>query len=67
VKEGAVLNNVLHRELPCGLGKRLGWSPGAEDQRRGELDGGGPAAATGARAPEIVRLGLVNKRLGELL
>jgi hypothetical protein len=62
-----VLNNALHRELPCGLGKRLGRSPGAEDRQRGELDGGGPAAAAGARTPAIVRLGLINKRLGELL
>jgi hypothetical protein len=67
VKEGAVLNNVLHRGLPCGLGKTLGRSPGAEDRRRGELDGDGPAAAVGARAPAIVWFGLINKRLGELL
>jgi hypothetical protein len=62
-----MLNNVLHQELPCGLGKMLGRSPGAEDRRRGELDGGGPAAAAGARTPAIVRLGLINTRLGELL
>jgi hypothetical protein len=62
-----MLNNVPPRELPCGLGKTLGRSTGAEDRRRGELDGGGPAAAAGARAPAIVRLGLINKRLGELL
>jgi hypothetical protein len=67
VKKGVMLNNVLHRELPCGLGKMLGWSPGAEDRRRGELGGGGPAAAAEARALAIVRLGLINKRLGELL
>jgi hypothetical protein len=67
VKVGAVLNNVLHRGLPCGLGKTLGRSLGAEDRRRGELSDGGPAAAAGARAPVIVRLGLINKRLGELL
>jgi hypothetical protein len=67
VREGAMLNNVLHREPPCSLGKALGRSPGAEDRRRGELDGGGPAAAAGARAPAIVRLGLIKKRLGELL
>jgi hypothetical protein len=42
-------------------------SPDAEDRRRGELDGGGPAAAAGARAPTIVWLGLINKRIGELL
>jgi hypothetical protein len=67
VREGAMLNNVLHREPPCGLGKALGRSPGAENRRRGELDGGGPAAAAGAWAPAIVRLGLINKRLRELL
>jgi hypothetical protein len=67
VKEGVMLNNVLRRELPCGLGKTLGRSPGAEDRRRGKLDGGGPATAAGARAPAIMRLGLINKRLGEPL
>jgi hypothetical protein len=61
-----MLNNALPRELPCGLGKALGRSPGAEDRRRDELGGGGPAAAAGTRAPAIVRLGLINKRLGEL-
>jgi hypothetical protein len=61
-----MLNNVLPRELPCGLGMMLGRSPGAENRRRGELDGGGPTAAAGARAPAIVWLGLINKRLGEL-
>jgi hypothetical protein len=67
VKTGAGLKHVLHRKLPCGLGKMLGRSPGSEDRRRGELGGGGPAAAAGTRAPAIVRLGLINKRLGELL
>jgi hypothetical protein len=67
VKKGATLNNVLHRKLPCGLGKTLGRCLGSEDRRRSELIGGGPAAAAGARAPAIVRLGLINKRLGELL
>jgi hypothetical protein len=67
VRKGALPNNVLHRELPCGLGKTLGRCLGSEDQRRGELVGGGPAAAAGARAPAIVWLGLINKRLGELL
>jgi hypothetical protein len=66
-REEAMLNNALPRELPCGLGKTPGRSPGAEDRRRGELGGGDPAAATGTRAPAIVRLGLINKRLGELL
>jgi hypothetical protein len=67
VREKATLNDALPRELPCGLGKTLGRSPGAEDQRRGELGGGGPAVAAGTWAPAIVRLGLINKRLGELL
>jgi hypothetical protein len=67
VREGAMLNNVLHREPPCGLGKALGRSLGAEDRRRGELVGGGPAAAAGARVPAIVRLSLINKQLEELL
>jgi hypothetical protein len=67
VREGAGLNHVLHGELPCGLGKALGRSPGLVDRRRGELDGGGPAAAAGTRVSAIVRLGLINKRLGELL
>jgi hypothetical protein len=62
-----MLNNVLHRELPSGLGKMLGRSPGADDRRRGELGGGGPAAAAGARTLAIVRLGLINKQLGVLL
>jgi hypothetical protein len=57
VREGAMLNNVLRRELPCGLGKMLGRSPGAEDRRRGELGGGGPAAAAEARAPASRQLG----------
>jgi hypothetical protein len=58
---------VLHRKLPFGLRKMLGRCLGSEDRRRSELVGGGPAAAAGARAPAIVRLGLINKRLGELL
>jgi hypothetical protein len=40
---------------------------GRGGSRRGELVGGGPAAAAGARALMIVRLDLINKRLGELL
>jgi hypothetical protein len=62
-----MLNNALPRELPCGLGKTLGRSPGAEDRWRGELGRGGPAAAAGTWAPAIVGLGLINTRLGELL
>jgi hypothetical protein len=61
VKKGAMLNNVLHRKLPCGLGKMLGRSLDSEDRQRGELGNGGPAAAAEARAPAIVRLGLINK------
>jgi hypothetical protein len=49
VKIGAGLNNVLHGQLPCVLGKVLGRSLGAEDRRRGELGNGGPAAAAEAR------------------
>jgi hypothetical protein len=45
------------------LGRRLG----SEDRWRGELGGGGPAAAAETRAPAIVGLDLINKRLGELL
>jgi hypothetical protein len=56
-----MLNNVLHRELPCGLGKTLSRCLGSEDRRRGEVVGGGPAAAAGARAPAVVRVGLINK------
>jgi hypothetical protein len=67
VRKGEMLNNVLHRELPCGLGKMLGRSPGTEDRRRCELVGGGLEAAAGSRTPEILRLCLINKRLGELL
>jgi hypothetical protein len=66
-REEAMLNNALPRELPCGPGKTPSRSPGAEDRRRGELGGSGPAAAAETRAPAIVRLGLINKRLGELL
>jgi hypothetical protein len=67
VREGAGLNPVLHGEIPCGIGKTLGRSPGLEDRWRGELDGGGPAAAAETRVPAIVRLSLINKQLGELL
>jgi hypothetical protein len=67
VKTGVGLKHVLHGKLPCGLGKTLGRSPGSEDRRRGELGSASPAAAAGTQAPVIVRLGLINKRLGELL
>jgi hypothetical protein len=42
-------------------------SQGVEDRRRDELVGGGPVVAPGARTTAIVRLSLINKRLGELL
>jgi hypothetical protein len=64
LREGAGINHMLHGELPCDPGKALGRSPGLENRRRGELDGGGPAAAAGTRVPAIVLLGLLNKRLG---
>jgi hypothetical protein len=66
VKKGEVLNNMLHQKLPCGLGKMLGKSLDSEDRRRGELGNGGPAAAAEAQAPAIVRLGLIDKRLGKV-
>jgi hypothetical protein len=47
VREKPGLNHVLHGELSCDPEKALGRSPGLEKRRRGELDGGGPAAAAG--------------------
>jgi hypothetical protein len=38
-----------------------------EKRRRGELDGGGPAAAARTRVPVNGWLGLINERLGEVL
>jgi hypothetical protein len=67
VREGPGLNHVLHGELPCDPVKALGRSPGLEKRRRGELDGGDPAAAAGSRVPAKVWLGSINKRLGEVL
>jgi hypothetical protein len=67
VRERTRLNHVLHGKLTCVLGKMLGGFLGSEDRRRGEFGGSGPAAAAGARTPAIVRLGLINKRLGEVL
>jgi hypothetical protein len=64
MREGVGLNHVLHGELPCGLGKALGRSPGLENRRRGELDGGGPVAAAGTRVPANVWLGLINSGSG---
>jgi hypothetical protein len=58
---------VLHGELPCDPGKALGRSIGLEKRRRDELDGGGPAAAAGTQVPAKVWLGLINKRLREIL
>jgi hypothetical protein len=49
-----MLSNVLPRELPCGLGKTLGRSPGAEDRRRGELGGGRRGySGSGDRAAQL--------------
>jgi hypothetical protein len=61
------LNHVLHEELSCDPEKALGRSPGLEKRRRGELDGGSPAAAAGTRVPAKVWLGSINKRLEEFL
>jgi hypothetical protein len=67
VREKPGLNHVLHGELSCDPEKALGRSPGLEKRRRGELDGGGPAAAAGTRIPAKVWLGSINKQLGEVL
>jgi hypothetical protein len=67
VREGAGLNHTPHGELPCDLGKVLSGCLGSGNRRRGELDAGGPAAAAGTRVPAIVLLGLLNKRLEEVL
>jgi hypothetical protein len=57
VKIGAGLNNVLHGQLPCVLGKVPGGSLGLEDRRRGELGNGGPGGFAEARAPARRQLG----------
>jgi hypothetical protein len=57
VKIGAGLNNVLHGQLPCVLGKVLGGSLGLENRWRGELGNGDPAAAAEARAPASRQFG----------
>jgi hypothetical protein len=67
VREGLELNHVLHGELPCDPEKVLERSPSLEKRRRSELDGGGPLAVAGTRVPAKVWLGLINKRLGEVL
>jgi hypothetical protein len=48
------------------LAEVLGGSLGSEDRRRGELGNGGPAAATGARAPASRQFGLANTRVCKL-
>jgi hypothetical protein len=54
VREKVMLSNALPRELPCGLGKMLGRSPGVEDRRRGELGGGGRGhSGSGDRAARV--------------
>jgi hypothetical protein len=67
VREGPGLNHVLHGELPCDQRKVPGRSRGLEKRRRSELDGGGPAAAAGARTPAKGWLSLINTWLGEVL
>jgi hypothetical protein len=51
------LGNVRRTKLLGALGKVLDGSPGLENQWRGELDDGDPAAAAGARAPASRQLG----------
>jgi hypothetical protein len=65
--EGARLNHMPHGELPCDLGEALSGCLGSGNRRRGELDGGGPAAAAGTRVSAIVLLDLLNKRPGKVL
>jgi hypothetical protein len=67
VRERAWLNHVLPRKLPCDPGKVPGRSRGLEQWRRSELDGGGPAAAAGARTPAKGWLSVINTWLGEVL
>jgi hypothetical protein len=61
------LNHVLSRKLPCIPRKVPGKSRSLEKWRRSELDGGGPAAAAGARAPAKGWLSMINTWLGEVL
>jgi hypothetical protein len=63
MKIGAGFNNVLHRQLPCGLGKVLGGSLGSEDRQRGD---GGLAATAEAQAPASRQFGLANTRVCKL-
>jgi hypothetical protein len=67
VREGPGLNHVLHGELPCDPEEVPSRSRGLEKRRRSELDGGGPAAAAGTRAPAKGWLSLNNTQLGEVL
>jgi hypothetical protein len=48
-----MLNNALPWELPCGLGKTLGRSPGAEDRRRGALGEGCGNSGSGDRGARL--------------
>jgi hypothetical protein len=61
------LSNAWRTELQCDLGEVLRVPIGLESRRRHELGKGCPVAAAGARTPASRRLGLSNKRSGELL
>jgi hypothetical protein len=67
VRERPGLNHVLHGDFPRDQEKVPGRSQGLEKRRRSELDGGGPAAAAGTRAPVNGWLRLNNTQLGEVL
>jgi hypothetical protein len=58
---------MLHGELPCDPEKVPSRSQGLEKWQMGKLDGGGPAAAAGTRAPANGWLSLNNTQLGEVL
>jgi hypothetical protein len=63
---GVELVNVLHGELHCGLGKMLERWKSVGSRWSREFFGGCSAVAAGSVTPARWRLGLVNKRKGEL-